>query len=379
MNDFGKVDAPPGYDFVSAEAASLSARSVARGTREWVWLVPMAAVVALACAIAFVFGRGVVPSNTIVRYGATGLWFGPALLSVAVVEILRQSLLKGRPGFLIALSMLVRRFSSWINVVATLAPIALLIALSAAAGVMKMLLAVYSPFVWDSVFARADEILFLGHQPWQLTHALFGAMWPTLVIDRIYTFWIYLLPIAISAVALLAPRYDRARFFLSYALIIFLVGIDAAYAFSSAGPCFAPMISEPLATTFAPLMDRLHALSKTEVLWAVEWQGMLWNGHKYGWFDVGMGISAMPSVHVAVAVLYALTLTQFGRYFSWAAWTFAAIILIGSVHLGWHYAVDGLAAGIATLVIWLVVSKYLLLMGYSPQTVESAQVHSAVR
>lgn len=31
---------------------------------------------------------------------------------------------------------------------------------------------------------------------------------------------------------------------------------------------------------------------------------------------------------------------------------FAAIILFGSVHLGWHYAIDGLVGGAMALGIW---------------------------
>lgn len=33
-------------------------------------------------------------------------------------------------------------------------------------------------------------------------------------------------------------------------------------------------------------------------------------------------------------------------------WTFYAFILVGSVYLGWHYAVDGIAGTIAAVVAW---------------------------
>jgi hypothetical protein len=37
----------------------------------------------------------------------------------------------------------------------------------------------------------------------------------------------------------------------------------------------------------------------------------------------------------------------------------AAVILVGSVHLGWHYAIDGYAAIVGTLVIWCGVGKMI--------------------
>ncbi|MGH6961165.1 MAG: hypothetical protein ACREE7_11820, partial [Dongiaceae bacterium] len=38
---------------------------------------------------------------------------------------------------------------------------------------------------------------------------------------------------------------------------------------------------------------------------------------------------------------------------------FTVIIQIGSVHLGWHYAIDGYAAAVGSLLIWLAVGWLL--------------------
>jgi hypothetical protein len=45
----------------------------------------------------------------------------------------------------------------------------------------------------------------------------------------------------------------------------------------------------------------------------------------------GSGISAMPSVHVGLAVLNALFLSSLNRWAGFIAWPFATVILYGSV------------------------------------------------
>src|SRR3546814_1924522 len=49
-----------------------------------------------------------------------------------------------------------------------------------------LLLPHYAPFRWDDAFAALDRTLFLGHQPWQITHAILG-YWATIALDALYT------------------------------------------------------------------------------------------------------------------------------------------------------------------------------------------------
>jgi hypothetical protein len=38
---------------------------------------------------------------------------------------------------------------------------------------------------------------------------------------------------------------------------------------------------------------------------------------------------------------------------------FTAIVQVGSVHLGWHYAIDGYLAIVGTLLVWWCVGRFL--------------------
>lgn len=72
------------------------------------------------------------------------------------------------------------------------------------------------------------------------------------------------------------------------------------------------------------------------------------------------GISAMPSIHVAIAVAAALWIQRYRvKVLTLVGWTYAAAIYIGSIHLGWHYATDGLVSAPLVLLVWWLAGKYL--------------------
>jgi hypothetical protein len=60
----------------------------------------------------------------------------------------------------------------------------------------------------------------------------------------------------------------------------------------------------------------------------------------------------MPSLHVASAVLLALACGRLNRRLATAMWANAALIWLGSVHLAWHYAIDGVLGGAIALAAW---------------------------
>ena len=120
---------------------------------------------------------------------------------------------------------------------------------------------------------------------------------------------------------------------------------------SSAGPCyfaeFVPGAVNPYAALEAYLADvaTIHPLSSTlakELLWQT------YTGHS----SLPGGISAMPSMHNAQAALFAAFAYSLNRRFGHAMVAYAALIFVGSIHLGWHYAVDGVIGIAGALVIW---------------------------
>jgi hypothetical protein len=86
-------------------------------------------------------------------------------------------------------------------------------------------------------------------------------------------------------------------------------------------------------------------------LMALRVQDLLWGFYQKSDFGIGHGISAAPSMHVASTWLVARMLQRYGRIPAILGWSFFGVILVGSVHLGWHYALDGY---IAILLAWLI-------------------------
>ncbi|HSM60039.1 MAG TPA: phosphatase PAP2 family protein [Longimicrobiales bacterium] len=144
----------------------------------------------------------------------------------------------------------------------------------------------------------------------------------------------------------------RARFFLTYTALWALLGTWLAVAFSSAGPVYFDEVTGSPGG-FEPLLAYLEDLHTRAPLMALEVQRLLWDGH------VGLaespveGISAMPSMHVAIPILLAITAYRVHRALGLAMSAYVLLVFAGSVHLAWHYAVDGYAASLLVPLVWV--------------------------
>ena len=123
-----------------------------------------------------------------------------------------------------------------------------------------------------------------------------------------------------------------------------------AIAFASVGPRFAHDLlgNDHFVPLMARLSDDLYSAQATHYLLAAQ-----------GTPAIGGGISAMPSLHVAIAVMIALCLRDRQTQWQWLAWAYAAIIYVGSIHLGWHYASDGIVSAAGMVAIWKAAGWYV--------------------
>ncbi|PWK55642.1 PAP2 superfamily protein [Silicimonas algicola] len=225
-----------------------------------------------------------------------------------------------------------------------------------ASGYLKEMISVIQPFAWDHTFMRVDRLLHFGVDPYRLSLWLFGSPTATTALNVAYHAWFFVIYF-VTFVACFARTDDKlSQAFLVGLLLTFAVGGNAiALVFSSAGPVYYERLG--LGSEFEPLMQHLRAMNEISPVWALSVQEGLWHGH-VGDGELA-GISAMPSMHVATSVLMAFYATTYARWAAWLMWGFALAILIGSVHLGWHYAIDGYLGAAIAWACW-VTARYLV-------------------
>lgn len=217
----------------------------------------------------------------------------------------------------------------------------------------KMLIPEIEPFRWDATFSGWDKMLFAGHQPWRLLHPFLALPPVTIFLDAMYSLWVLLVFLFWSGLLISdrVPRAVRHRYWLATILAWLVVGFVLALAFSSAGPCFFTDIvtdrPSPYAELNAYLADVAHSYPLTSSLT----KDYLWSIYS-GALDEPGGISAMPSMHNTQAVLFAAVSYSIDRRLGHLFAAYALVIFIASIHLAWHYAVDGLAGATCALVIW---------------------------
>jgi PAP2 superfamily protein len=205
----------------------------------------------------------------------------------------------------------------------------------------------FIPFYADKMLADADHLLF-GTDPGLLLHQLIPP-WAAENLDFAYGFVWYSLWFGLLGFVAMQRNADlRRHYFWAMALSFAIIGTVLAAAFSSVGPIFydhfipGGRFDELMRMVYAGGAGEGTSISAKYLLTALEGHGKI----------LGSGISAMPSMHVTIVTLNAFMLTSINRYLGALGWLFVALIMVTSVYLGWHYAIDGCVALLVVSLIW---------------------------
>ena len=210
------------------------------------------------------------------------------------------------------------------------------------------------PFTWDTAFAQLDRLLHFGNDPYVLLQPLLGTPLATSIINAAYHFWFFLMYFLLFMACFDKNDVAHSGAYLIALILCFALGGNLlATVFSSAGPVYYAEFG--FGQDFVPLMDMLNRFHEVSPVWALNVQDMLLAGH-YGEGPV-KGISAMPSMHVASTVIITAYAFTWQRWAGWLMVGFTALIMLGSVHLGWHYAIDGYFGALLALVCWWIATR----------------------
>jgi hypothetical protein len=228
---------------------------------------------------------------------------------------------------------------------------------------LKSVMPLIHPFYLDPTLYRWDRMLHFGVDPWRLLQPFLGHAWITYLINLGYAMWFFVFQaVLVLQSGAAKDRKLRMQFLLTMALAWALIGNVAATLMSSAGPCYYGLVvggPDP----YAPLMNYLHSVPADLSFHAfghqvrlpftaMILQDLLWQSQMDGDFGITKGISAAPSMHVASSWIIARLAWSIGGRARICGSLFLLFIFVGSIHLGWHYAVDGYVAAAAAWVLW---------------------------
>ncbi len=205
---------------------------------------------------------------------------------------------------------------------------------------LKYVIPYFRPGLTDAALWRWDCILHGDISPsglavWFATAAPTAARW----IDWLYVGYFPILLLFFAYIMIQERRAGlREPFVLGYCLF-WVLGGASYYVMPSMGPIyhqpalFADVMRD---MPFAAALNR-ELLADYRAFVAAPWQHepMLY-----------YGIAAMPSLHVGACAMFACFARHFSRVAFLVMVTLTAMMFVGSVVTGWHYAVDGYAGAL---------------------------------
>lgn len=231
----------------------------------------------------------------------------------------------------------------------------------------KNLIPTLNPFSWDRTFMELDRLLHFGRLPHEYILPLFGGPFVLSFFTGLYNIWLFLMYMVLLIACFLRPESQvRMRYLVAFVLTWAVGGNLIATLFSSVGPVYYENLG--LGGIYAALLGHLDVHAETAFVTVTETQDLLWS--VYTAENRVNGISAFPSMHVASSVLMAIFAFQWSRLAGYLMSAFALIIMIGSVLLAWHYAVDGYAGAVIAWLSWQAAGWLVRLrfLGAEPQS-----------
>ncbi len=214
---------------------------------------------------------------------------------------------------------------------------------------LKTAIPVINPFAWDETFALIDRYFHGGIDPYVYLTPIFANTIMTRIADGTYSIWFSLFSFFTFIAAMDSEHpLRRNRFILAFFLCWIFGGNVLATLFSSVGPVYFEEFG--YGDHFAPLLTILHNINEVQPILAVELQAALLDGY-YNGGDL-TGISAMPSLHLAIAWLMVFQAFLYSKILGWLMIGFALMIQLASVYLAWHYAIDGYFGFVIALFCW---------------------------
>lgn len=217
---------------------------------------------------------------------------------------------------------------------------------------------------WDTSLAKADRLISGGVDPSALLMPIHGN--DLTILSFVYGGGWHILVFGLTALVAISKSHNHVRkqFLLASFICWVLVGNVLAATFYSGGPSFYDLFTGDSAR-FSDLAQSIKPAAMT-----LAEQSYLRDFFKSGEIGIGSGIAAFPSMHVTAATLVAFLLWSMNKRLGWLGIVFVALIEIGSIRLGWHYAIDGYVGICSAVIVWWAAGK--VIAHFAPTELQSA-------
>ncbi|NQX94662.1 MAG: phosphatase PAP2 family protein [Erythrobacter sp.] len=309
----------------------------------------LAGLALFTLCVGLLWSKGVPPS-------LDGVWINARLFAMFVMLIVAvdagAQLLKHKPDR--PIEYFKQRYfseSARANIAAGGPMLAVAIVLLPFFSKMKAAIPLFNDYTWDGSFVAWDRTIFSGYDAWEVLQPFLGFPVVTAFLALLYQLWFLLLYPGVLFFAFARIDHSvRRQFFLSYVLSWTLIGGLMATWLASVGPCFVgPLLGDP---RFDEQMAYLNAANEQIPIMTLSVQEMLLEWFAADANGLGSGITAMPSMHCAIAFLYWIAMRRISARWGMLFGIFFFTTWVSSVHLAYHYAVDGLVSLIAVAAIW---------------------------
>jgi hypothetical protein len=310
----------------------------------------------LIIALAFVAFVAAHPSVPTWRFVLLILEYAGITLALSALALLCFAIMNVRQGGLIA--PLVARWRE--DRLVTLAwPMLLFTLVMPTFSAFKQRILPIAGMHFDPTLAAIDNALFSA-SPGYWLHQTVGSPPLTYFLDGVYHVWFIPMTVGVGIVALCTDARTRAQYMTAYSMTWIGLGSALAYLLPAAGPCYhALFVGGQGSAPFEAVNQALLAdqAAGGHGLFTIQIKDMLLRRFDDPNLSIGGGISAIPSIHNAMAVLFALVGYRFNRPFGLFMSAFAALIWIGSIYLNWHYAIDGIVGAAGAIALWYVAGR----------------------
>lgn len=212
----------------------------------------------------------------------------------------------------------------------------------------------------DAMLLHWDRVLFLGHSPAVLLHALLGEHVAAYILMAFYESFSTLITVAVVAAVVFPNRVRDGYVFIASGLWVWILGVGSYYLIPSLGP----FQSAP--QQFAGLPHTM--IQDTQARYLAQRAYLLAHPQAP---DAFAQVSAFASLHVAVTGLVLLMARYYGlRRITAVLEVFLAVTMVATLYLGWHFAVDDVA-GVLIAVISVSLGEVMIYPGGHPSSTET--------